>query len=62
MTKKQLTKLAEQIAANERVIQTSNDPDAVTKAQDTIIFLSSQLDIEDLLLLDEILQKTLKKF
>jgi len=61
MTKKQLRKLAERIAANERIIQANADPSAVTKAQDTIISLSSQLDIEDLLALDDLLQKMLEK-
>lgn len=61
MTKKQLRKLAERIAANERIIQAGTDLNAVTKAQDTIIFLSSQLDIEDLLALDDLLQEMLKK-
>jgi hypothetical protein len=61
MTKKQLRNLAERIAANERIIQANADPSAVTKAQDAIISLSSQLDIMDLLALDDLLQEMLKK-
>lgn len=61
MTKKQLRKLAERIAANERIIQANADPSAVTKAQDAIISLSSQLDIMDLFALDDLLQEMLKK-
>ena len=61
MTHKKLKKLAVQIANNERIIQENKDKDLVTKAQDEIIFLSSQLDLDDLLYLDELLQDMLKK-
>ena len=60
MTHKQLKKLATKIAKNEKIIQENIDKDAVTKAQDEIISLSSQLDIMDLLFLDEMLQDMLK--
>ncbi len=60
MTHKQLKKLATKIAKNEKIIQENIDKDAVTKAQDEIISLSSQLDIIDLLFLDEMLQDMLK--
>ena len=59
MTQKQLKSLATKIAVNEKIIQTSKDPSAVTKAQDAIYFLSSQLDIEDMLALDDIIQEIL---
>jgi len=61
MTHKQLRKIANEIARNEKIIQENIDEDAVTKAQDEIISLSSQLDIFDLLYLDELLQEMLKK-
>lgn len=61
MTHKKLKKLAIRIANNERIIQENKDKDLVTKAQDEIIFLSSQLDLDDLLYLDELLQDILKK-
>lgn len=61
MTHKELNKLANKIADCERIIQENKDQNAVTKAQDEIILLSSQLDIMDLLYLDDILQEILKK-
>lgn len=61
MTHKQLKKLAVKMADCERMIQKNSDKDLVTKAQDEIIFLSSQLDLEDLFYLDELLQDMLTK-
>lgn len=61
MTHKQLKKLATKIANAEKIIQENTNQDLVTKAQDEIILLSSQLGLEDMLYLDDLLRKKLKK-
>ena len=61
MTHKQLKKLATKIVNAEKIIQENANQDLVTKAQDEIILLSSQLGLEDMLYLDDLLRKKLKK-
>ena len=63
MTKKQLKQLAKKLADYEYTIQTSNDPYKVNEAKDRISQLteSSELEIEDMVALDDMIQKILSE-
>ena len=62
MKEKDLKNLAEKIAKAELIIQNSNDESVIENAQKLILKLTSQItSIEDMLLLDEKIQKFLKK-
>ena len=62
MKEKDLKNLAKKIAKAELIIQNSNDESVIENAQKLILKLTSQItSIEDMLLLDEKIQKILKK-
>ena len=63
VTKKQLKQLAKKLADYEYTIQTSNDPYKVNEAKDRISQLteSSDLEIEDMVALDDMIQKILSE-
>ncbi len=62
MKRKELRDLAKKIAAAEEIIQTSNDPIKVAKAQDQIIELSGHaLSLEDMIAIDEFVQELLNR-
>lgn len=60
MKKKELKNLAEKIAKQEYVIQTSNDDDKIQAAQNEIMRLTSRVrDFQDLDVIDEMIQEIL---
>jgi len=61
VTKKQLKQLAKKLADLEHIIQTSTDRDAIDVAKDKMIKAQESADIEfeEMLLLDEMVQKYL---
>ena len=60
MKKKELKNLAEKIAKQEHIIQTSDDDDAIQAAQNEIMRLTSRVrDFQDLDLIDEMIQDIL---
>lgn len=64
MKKKELKNLAEKFAELEYIIQLNNDADEVKEAQRKIIELTGQvsmLDFENMMILDELIQKNLSK-
>lgn len=62
MKKKELKNLAEKIAKQEYVIQTSKDSSAKQAAQEEIMRLSSRVhDLQDIDIIDEMVQDLLKK-
>ena len=62
MKRKELKNLAEKIAKQEYIIQTSNDNVAVQTAQEEIMRLSSRVhDFQDIDLIDEMVQDLLSK-
>lgn len=62
MKQKELKNLAKKIAANEMIIQSSEDEKEVEKAQDEIFRLSSRVtSIEEMILLDDLIQEILQK-
>lgn len=62
MKRKELKNLAEKIAKQEYIIQTSNDNVAVQAAQEEIMRLSSRVhDFQDIDLIDEMVQDLLNK-
>lgn len=62
MKRKELKNLAEKIAKQEYIIQTSNDNVAVQAAQEEIMRLSSRVhDFQDIDLIDEMVQDLLTK-
>ena len=62
MKRKELKNLAEKIAKQEYIIQTSNDNVAVQAAQEEIMRLSSRVhDFQDIDLIDEMIQDLLSK-
>ncbi len=62
MKRKELKNLAEKIAKQEYIIQTSNDNVAVQAAQEEIMRLSSRVhDFQDIDLIDEMVQDLLSK-
>ena len=62
MTKKQLKKLAKDIAGLERTIQSSTDSQVIYESKERMTHLteSAQLSLEDLLALDEMVQNYLQ--
>lgn len=62
MKRKELKNLAEKIAKQEYIIQTSNDNVAIQAAQEEIMRLSSRVhDFQDIDLIDEMVQDLLSK-
>lgn len=62
MKKKELKNLAQKIAKAEMIIQTSDDPKAISKAEFEIMDLSGRVDtIEDMVIIDEMVQEILEK-
>ena len=60
MKKKELKNLAEKIAKQEYVIQTSDDNDEIQAAQNEIMRLTSRVrDFQDLDVIDEMIQEIL---
>jgi hypothetical protein len=63
MKKKELKNLAVQIARAERTLQTSSDKQEIANAQSEILRLSKRVtSLEDLMLIDDLVQKELKNF
>ena len=63
MKKKELKNLAVQIARAERTLQTSGDAKEIANAQSEILRLSKRVtSLEDLMLIDDLIQKELKNF
>lgn len=62
MKKKELKNLAQKIAKAELIIQTSDDPKAIKRAEQEIMSLSGQVDnLEDMVIIDELVQDLLNK-
>lgn len=62
MKKKELKRIAEKLAKAEYIIQTSDDPKAVKRAQQEIMDLSGDVhDLEDMATVDELVQEILSK-
>lgn len=62
MKTKELKNLAKKIANAELVVQTSGDPQAVRKAQNQIMELSSHVhSLDDITTIDEMVQEILGK-
>ena len=62
MKKKELKNLAQKIAKAEWIVQTSDDPKAVKKAEQEIMELSGHVEsIEDMVIIDEMVQDLLNK-
>ena len=62
MKKKELKNLAQKIAKAELIIQTSDDPKAVKRAEQEVMNLSGQVhDLEDMVIIDELVQDLLDK-
>lgn len=61
MKKKELKNLAKKIAEAEYVIQTSDDKQAISKAQKTILDLTSRvaMDLEEMTIVDDLVQEFL---
>jgi hypothetical protein len=62
MTKKQLKQLAKRIAKLETIIQTSNDEYAVRQAKEQMLQIneSSELELDDMVRLDEMVLEELQ--
>lgn len=61
MKQKELKNLAKQIANAERVIQTSDDSEAISKAQNTILSMSKKgMTVEEMTIVDELVQEILQ--
>lgn len=62
MKRKELKRIAERIAKNEKIIQNGKDMKQKMEAEANIMKLSEQLEnIEDILKVDELVQEILKK-
>ena len=62
MKKKELKNLAQKIAKAESLIQTSDDPKIISRAEQEIMELSGRVDsIEDMVIIDEMVQDLLEK-
>lgn len=60
MKRKELKNIAKKIAKAELIVQTSEDPVAIKKAQQEIMELSGQaLSLEDMTIIDEMVQEIL---
>ena len=61
MKQKELKNLAKQIDNAERVIQTSDDSEAISKAQNTILSMSKKrMTVEEMMIVDELVQEILQ--
>lgn len=60
MKTKELKKLAKEIVALERIIDTDEDKIAVNKAKNRILEISGNLDVEDMLRIDELVQEQMQ--
>lgn len=61
MKQKELKNLAKQIANAERVIQISDDSEAISKAQNTILSMSKKkMTVEEMMIVDELVQEILQ--
>lgn len=62
MKKKELRNLAAKIAKLEKIIQSSDDKDEISKAENEIIKVSSSVkSLEDMMAIDEIVMELLAK-
>ena len=62
MTKKELKKLAKELARLERVIKTTTDSEARYRAEQEIMTLSNKVDdLEDMVAIDEMVMTLLEK-
>lgn len=62
MKKKELKNLAQRIAKQERIVQTSADPTEIKRAQEEILKLSSSVtNFEDIFAIDELVQEILSE-
>ena len=62
MKRKELKRLAEKIAKAELVIQTSDDPKVIKRAEQEIMELSGNVDsLDDMTAIDELVQEILSK-
>ena len=62
MKKKELKALAKRIADAELIIQNSSDSKEISKAQNTIMELTSKVhSVEDLMTIDELVQEILSQ-
>ena len=63
MKTKELKNIAKQIAKYELIIQQSDDPKRIRKAQDQIMELSGRVEkLEDMVAIDEFVQEIIEKF
>lgn len=61
MKKKEIKNLATKIAKWEKIIQTSNDKEAIKQAEDEIMKVSSSVkSLEDMMAIDEMVLELLK--
>lgn len=62
MKQKEIKNLAKKLAKYELVLQTSQDKDSVTEAQEEIMRLSGSVkNLDDMILVDEMVQEILSK-
>lgn len=62
MKKKELKRIAEKLAKAEYIVQTSDDPKAVKRAQQDIMDLCGDVhDLDDIAKVDELVQEILSK-
>ena len=61
MKKKDLKKIAQQIIALEEIIEKNDNKEEVKKAKNKIFELSSKISVEDMLTIDELIQKMLNE-
>ena len=62
MKKKELKKLASQIAEAELILQKTTDPKEIRMIKENIIKLSSRItSLEDIMILDELIQNKIKE-
>jgi len=61
MKTKELKKLANEIIALERIIDTNEDEESVNKAKNRIIEISGHIDPLDMMRIDEIIQEQIQK-
>lgn len=61
MKTKELKKLANEIIALERIIDTNEDEESVNKAKNRIIEISGHIDPLDMMRIDEIIQEQIQR-
>ena len=61
MKTKELKKIAQRIISLEEIIEKNEDKEKVKKAKDEILELSGKISIDDMLTIDELIQKMLKE-